>query len=709
MSGQFLIDWLALAISLFNTLILVWLGLTVLLNAERRNWGVFLAVAGLLAGAGFFLSHSIVLSQGASALIRDFSFWWHVGWVPLIAAPFVWYLLMLWYSGYWDDRASPLRRRQKVWLVVSVAFSVLLAGLLLVANPLPSISHESYVEVERLPSVGSIPLLLLVYPPYILMCIGLALDALLRPTPSGRVMGDKARQRARPWLTAASLVLFLVSLMVGVAILWLLQTARQRATIEDLILTLSTTLSVLDLLLAALLMASILLLGQAIISYEIFTGQTLPRRGFLYQWRIAVLFTAGLSLLAAWGVTAQIPQVYTALAILLLAAVSYTLFNWQSFRERQRSMRQMRPLAASQRLFDSMLTSAQNPHSDLDLAAPFSALCQDVLGARQAALIPLGPLAALGCTPLHHPGGAAFEYPALTGLLAGFGSPQMTGLPLDPAHFNGAIWAAPLWSERGLIGLLLLGEKSDGGFYSLEEIEIARSSGERLVDIQASAEMARRLMTLQRQRLVESQVLDRQTRRILHDDVLPRLHAILLEVSASPAPTDSTAQFVSALTETHRQISDLLHDLPRAAAPEVGHHGLFGALREVVGDELRGAFDQVSWQISAEAESCAQELPALAAEVLFYAAREALRNAARHARPADSQAPLCLEIRADGRDGLEISIQDNGVGLSEGRPGGSGQGLTLHSTMMAVMGGTLALESTPGVATRVVLRLAGVR
>ena len=50
-------------------------------------------------------------------------------------------------------------------------------------------------------------------------------------------------------------------------------------------------------------------------------------------------------------------------------------------------------------------------------------------------------------------------------------------------------------------------------------------------------------------------------------------------------------------------------------------------------------------------------------------------------------------------------IEDNGVGLGESRSSGSGQGLTLHSTMMAVVNGSLALESTPGEHTRLILRL----
>src|SRR4029078_12727880 len=113
--------------------------------------------------------------------------------------------------------------------------------------------------------------------------------------------------------------------------------------------------------------------------------------------------------------------------------------------------------------------------------------------------------------------------------LAGrFSSPEVICVALVGEQYGGAVWAVPLWSERGLIGVLLLGDKHDGGLYTQEEIEIARATGERLIDTRASAEMARRLMTLQRQRLAESQVVDRRTRRVLHDDVLPQLHTAML-------------------------------------------------------------------------------------------------------------------------------------------------------------------------------------
>src|SRR5207249_8055892 len=112
----------------------------------------------------------------------------------------------------------------------------------------------------------------------------------------------------------------------------------------------------------------------------------------------------------------------------------------------------------------------------------------------------------------------------------------------------------PLWSDRGLIGILLLGEKRDGGLYTEEEIGLAQASGERLIDNQASAELARRLMALQRQRLAESQVLDQRARRVLHDDVLPRLHTAMLALSVPPASGNGAIGHAQDLmADVHRQ------------------------------------------------------------------------------------------------------------------------------------------------------------
>lgn len=120
-------------------------------------------------------------------------------------------------------------------------------------------------------------------------------------------------------------------------------------------------------------------------------------------------------------------------------------------------------------------------------------------------------------------------------------------------------------------------------------------------------------------------------------------------------------------------------------------------------------------RIDPNAEQQAQATSTFTAEVLYYAAPEAIRNAARYGRGGNAARPLHLNIgitRSDpaigsGHSGLEVVIEDDGVGSRTTGPsnGGSGQGLALHSTMMAVVGGTLAVESQPDTRARVTLAL----
>jgi signal transduction histidine kinase len=94
-------------------------------------------------------------------------------------------------------------------------------------------------------------------------------------------------------------------------------------------------------------------------------------------------------------------------------------------------------------------------------------------------------------------------------------------------------------------------------------------------------------------------------------------------------------------------------------------------------------------------------------EVLFYAAREAMRNAARYGRGARSNQPLQLQISICDENGLVVKVRDDGVGLTQVNENlqGSQQGLEIHRTMLAVVGGTLDVSSSPGQYTQVTLRL----
>lgn len=734
MSDSILLNWAMMSVSFFNTILLLWLGATVLLNAERWDWGMGLAAGGLLLGGAFFVSHTAILGlfigghlvSGYTAILSDgllviggnMIFWWTAGLIPALVLPFAWYLVILWYGGFWNDREkqsdSPRRlrfnspslyerHRYLFWLVVALLVSGLAglaAGILLLAIPSPGLLN---LRILVRWSIAGIPFMALAYSGYVVLCIALSLDALRRPGPTPRLMGNEARQRARPYLVGASLALLLVSLLVAGALLWAVQSSRSMFLYEFYNQAIEI-LAWVDLIIAAIIGLVILLLGQAIVSYEVFTGKPLPRHGLMRHWRRAILLAAGYSIPVGFSVAFALRPLYSLLLTTILMTVFFALWSWQSYAERERYIDSLRPFLSSQRLTEQLLTSTPSAPAEVDIMLPFRALCADVLDARLAYLTAVGPLAPLVGPPLAYPEDQERVLSPLTDLITQFRASQ-TPLTVDPATYGGAIWAIPLWSERGLIGIFLLGPKWGNGLYTQEEIDVARVSGERLIDTKASAEMARRLMALQRERLAQTQIVDQQTRRTLHDDILPETQMAIIALSGETGRSAAAAQAVDTLSGIHRQISNLLREMPVTKVPEVARFGLIRALQQTVEREFAAAFNTVVWQVSPEAAEKEVAIPTLTAEVIFYAAREAVRNAAKYGR-GERERPFALTIAIQWQNGLRLQIEDNGVGiLADAYPQGGGQGLALHTTMMAVIGGELATESVPGKFTRVTLSL----
>lgn len=756
MSGNFYLDWAILAVSLTNVILLSWLGLTVLFNAEQRTWGVWIAGGAALLGAVFFISHTVILGLGIATTGFNLNLWWRTGWLPLMALPLGWYVMVLWHVGFWDDRHTirqemhrsaqqkfgqtwlasawssgvlalwyvgvggqsqpknpfprAFSRSNRIGLPIAFVLLLLLTGLLFFSGALPSFNQAIQYDFAGQPTVGDFPLFLLLFPFYVIWCIVLSLDALRHPAPSPRPMGDQARSRARPWLFAATSVLLLVSLLVSALLAWVMLAGRAPLPVGRALI-LGGALAWFDLVIGVLISGAIILVGQSIIAYEVFTGKSLPRSELRRYWLNAVILASGLGTVVGWTLASGSQPVYSLLLVILLVTLFYALLAWRSFARREEFVRQLRPFLGSQHLYERLLRiplqNSELPPSqlppDVDVAALFASLCTDVLGVRRAVLVAVGPLAPLVGQPLIYPEQAPLPTFSFADLIASFPTPQMMGLPLDPTRYVGLIWAVPLWSERGLIGFFLLGPKADDGLYTQEAIEIARASGERLIDTRASAEIARSLIALQRQRLVESQLLDRHTRRILHDDILPQVHAALLALGNHGATTETA----NLLTGVHHQLADLLREMPARGTPPVVAQGLLSALRQLLADELHSAFDAVTWEIDESAAERLLALPPLTIEVLFYATREAIRNAARYGRGAEADRPLHLRISANTDSGLILKIEDNGVGLQSVKQnqGGSQQGVALHSTMLAIVGGTLSLQSRPSESTCVTLQL----
>jgi signal transduction histidine kinase len=703
MTGAPWLDWAVMALSLFNMILLLWLGLTVLLNAERRSWGIWLGGGGLLLGGAFFVSHSAILGRGLREAGPGMDFWWRVGWLPVVTLPFVWYVVMLWYAGFWE-RDAHLRDRHRPWLVAAALLLATLVGMLAWANPLPLYSQAILLQLAPTPSILGVPLLIAAYPPYIVLCIALSLDALRRPGLSGRVMGDLARHRARPWLAAASGALLAASLLVAWAMLWIVHSAGQLAT-YTIIERMAFTVARFDLAISTLIAIASLLLGQAIVSYEVFAGRTLPQRGLARNWRSAAILAAGYAMVVGWSMAFALRPTYSLLLTAILMVTFYALASWRSFAERKRYIEHLRPFVASQRLYEDLLAPSDPTQPDAAATHLFHALCEEVLGARSACLAALGPLVPLAGPPLVYPDGEPSDVPlaALSELAAQLQATHAVCIPVDPGRWKGASWGVPLRSARDLIGVLLLGEKRDGGLYAEEEIEIARATGERLMDIRAAGEVSRRLVTLLRQRLAEVQVVEGQGRRVLHDRVLPQLHAALLYLTGQP-DSEPIRLAVEALAAAHREIAALMRDVLPPVPRLLQEQGLVAALRASV--EHDPSFARVSWQVDGEAEQRARTLPLFVSEVLLFAAQELVRNAARHGRGDDPTRPLSLQIALDATEGLRLAVADDGAGFERGTaPAGSQSGLQFHSAMLAAVGASLQVASLPSDGTQAIISL----
>ena len=107
-------------------------------------------------------------------------------------------------------------------------------------------------------------------------------------------------------------------------------------------------------------------------------------------------------------------------------------------------------------------------------------------------------------------------------------------------------------------------------------------------------------------------------------------------------------------------------------------------------NEFAGEFEQIHWNLPESPVS----VDKLSADVLFGAIREVVRNAAVHGRGNDPKRPLSLWIDVTNDDNLQVNICDNGVGIGNASEmGGSGNGLSLHTTLLAVIGGSLTAEA----------------
>ena len=712
------------ALAFFNSSLLFWLGLTVFFYADTRSSGVYFAFVNLIAGGLFFLLHSLNFAGRSGPVFLEW-LWYLEFWI-LFFLPAGWYLVVLYYLGFWDPGTKREFSRHRILLPALLILLMINLALIILGGRPPSLREalradpsfvlESWSGIIFLPTLAMY-LTLATVPPFLAL--------LAEPAPEKDWKG-RARGRARLSMVLAAAGLAGVSLLViallGVAYL------LNPANFYGGLIGLGPYLWLGEAPVLILISFALITLGRAIISYEIFSQKALPRLELARHWNIYIAFAA----LYAFLITrAAHPGPHFIVYLLsggLLGTVFFVVLGRRSARDRRKHIKLLRPFVGSQRLYENFLAAgAASP----DVATPFSALARDVLGVTRAHLIPLGVAAPLIRDPINYPEGLAPPAIFTEGLYERLKSPGDKFIELSPETVAApGLIVLPLWSERGPVGCLLLGEKSDGGQITLEEAEVAQAAGERILDTLSGARLQSALMRLQREHIAEHSLQDEKARRTLHDDVLPELHAIMLKLDSLSTPEAS--EVLGALSNLHGRISDLLRAMPPAVHPEVIRLGFLEALQVALERERRESEPVPEYVIAPEANALLADIPARVAEVLFYACREAVRNARRHGLDPANPTDFKLRLSIRGENGILVLIEDNGRGSVEPEPGaqrygqkerqeeqeveregsntapfekerkaGTGTGLSLYSAMLAVVGGSFSLGGRRDEYTRV--------
>jgi NarL family two-component system sensor histidine kinase LiaS len=210
--------------------------------------------------------------------------------------------------------------------------------------------------------------------------------------------------------------------------------------------------------------------------------------------------------------------------------------------------------------------------------------------------------------------------------------------------------------------------------------------------------MAEQLETLLNTRDELARVEERnRLARDLHDTVKQQTYAARMQLTAAKNllttnPSTAAEHIESALQlnrETQQELKLIIDELRPAA---LQGKGLAQALAEYTARWQEHTGIKVENTLNGE-----RPLPLDVEQVLYRIAQESLSNVARHAE-ADS-VTLSLNLTPEQ---VTLSIADNGRGFEPNAVSNNSLGLAGMRQRLAEIGGTLTIESTPSVGTKVI-------
>lgn len=279
------------------------------------------------------------------------------------------------------------------------------------------------------------------------------------------------------------------------------------------------------------------------------------------------------------------------------------------------------------------------------------------------------------------------------------GSGEITTIAAATGHPERELMRMPLVDQGEQIGELIVAPRAPGEPFSRADRDLlaglAHEAGRAARSVRLIAEVDR-----SRRQLVSGREEERRRlRRDLHDGLGPAVAGARLKVEAARSlagrrPDDAAAL----LDELDADLAGLLEEVRRISRglrpPVLDELGLMPALRA---QASRFTADR-GLDLRLEGPAELPPLPAAVEAAAYWIALEAVTNVSRH-----SSASHCL-VRIRLGEGLEVEVEDDGVGIQPGTR--RGVGLTAMRERAAEVGGTCQIEPRPEAAgTRVVAHL----
>ena len=252
----------------------------------------------------------------------------------------------------------------------------------------------------------------------------------------------------------------------------------------------------------------------------------------------------------------------------------------------------------------------------------------------------------------------------------------------------------PLLVRDRAIGVVLAHDKAgDGPRFTDDDLRLAETFASRAaVAVDQSERVARDAL----RRVLEAQELERRRlARELHDQTGQELTSVILGLKAVEEATDPTAR-TEALRSVRDQVVETLHDVRRLAVElrpkALDDFGLVPAVERLV----QTFSEQTGMTVDFEPQLGEERLPNDLETALYRMVQEALTNIVKHAH---ARSVSIILSRSGGM--ITAVVEDDGRGFDPDA-GRDGMGLDGMRERLALLGGKLKLESSPGAGTTIV-------